>query len=143
MDKFNEIIHRNINKLLVQSGVSENDVINSLAEHLTRQEVIDFFKCKTGCNDCMLIALSKYFKKNINYFVEEHPEHIPTDDSKLESIMKLQNILKLKSFEPSSNEDEILLFLTKKALKKDLITISYASYILDKPLSEVMELESE
>lgn len=143
MDKCNELIHRNINKLLNSSSVSENDLINSLSNHLPRQEVIDFFKCKTGCNDRLLIAFSKYFKKNVNYFVEEHTDLAPAGNWKLENIIKLKNILKLDSVNMSENMYATLLALTKQALKKELISISYASYILDKPVAEIMEMDIE
>lgn len=143
MDKCNEIIHQNINKLLSKSSVPENDIINSLSKHLPRQDVIDFFNCKSNCNDRMLIAISKYFKKNINYFIEEHTDLGSAGNSKLENIVKLQNILQLNTVEMSENIDNTLLTLTKQALKKELISISYASYILNKPVAEIMELDIE
>ena len=91
----------------------------------------------------MLIAISKYFKKNINYFVEEHSDLETVSNSKLENIIKMQNILQLNSVEMAENIYETLLSLTKQALKKDLISISYASYILNKPISKIMELDIE
>ncbi len=91
----------------------------------------------------MLIAISKYFKKNINYFVEEHSDLETVSNSKLENIIKMQNILLLNSVEMAENIYETLLSLTKQALKKDLISISYASYILNKPVSKIMELDIE
>lgn len=91
----------------------------------------------------MLIAISKYFKKNINYFVEEHSDLETVSNSKLENIIKMQNILQLNSVEMAENIYETLLSLTKQALKKDLISISYASYILNKPVSKIMELDIE
>lgn len=91
----------------------------------------------------MLIAISKYFKKNINYFVEEHSDLETVSNSKLENIIKKQNILLLNSVEMAENIYETLLSLTKQALKKDLISISYASYILNKPVSKIMELDIE
>lgn len=143
MDRCNEIIHQNINKLLSNSSIPENDIINSLSKYLPRQDVIDFFNCKSDCNDRLLIAISKYFKKNINYFIEEHSDLELAGNSKLESIIKLQNILQLNTIEMSENIDAILLKLTKQALKKELISISYASYILNKPVAEIMELDIE
>lgn len=143
MDKCNEIIHQNINKLLNNSSFTENDIINSLSKHLPRQTVIDFFNCKSDCNDRLLIAISKYFKKNINYFIEEHTDFGIAGNSKLENIIKLQNILQLNTVEMSENLDTTLLTLTKQALKKELISISYASYILNKPVAEIMELDIE
>ena len=91
----------------------------------------------------MLIAISKYFKKNINYFVEEHSDLETVSNSKLENIIKMQNILQLNSVEMAENIYETLLSLTKQALKKDLISISYASNILNKPVSKIMELDIE
>ncbi len=55
----------------------------------------------------------------------------------------MQNILLLNSVEMAENIYETLLSLTKQALKKDLISISYASYILNKPVSKIMELDIE
>ena len=143
MDKYNEIIHRNINRLLSKASVSENDIINSLSIRIPRQDVIDFFNCKIGCSDRLLIAISKYFKKNVNYFVEEHSDLETVSNSKLENIIKMQNILQLNSVEMAENIDKTLLSLTKQALKKDRISISYASYILNKSVKEIMELNFE
>lgn len=143
MDKCNEIIHQNINNLLSNSSVSENDIINSLSKHLPRQDVINFFNCKSNCNDRLLIAISKYFKKNINYFIEEHTDLDVAGNSKLENLIKLQNILQLNNVKMSENIDDTLLTLTKQALKKELISISYASYILNKSVAEIMELDIE
>ena len=39
--------------------------------------------------------------------------------------------------------DNKLLKLTKEALQKELITMSYASYLLNKNISEIMELDNE
>lgn len=141
MDRCNEIIHQNINKLLNKASASENDIILTLSKHLPKQEVIDFFNCKSGCNDRLLVALSKYFKKNINYFIEEHSDSL--GNSKLENTIKLQNILQFNTVEMTENIDDILLSLTKQALKKELISISYASYILNKPVAEIMEMNIE
>ena len=138
MDRCNEIIHQNINKLLCKSSISEYAIISELSKYIPKQEVSDFFNCKAGCNDRMLIAISKYFKKNVNYFIEEHSELDSIGNSKFENCIKLQNILHLNSIEMSENIDETLLTLTKQALKKDLISISYASYILNKPVAEII-----
>ena len=143
MDKCNELIHQNINRLISNSPFSENDIIDALSKHLPKNEVYDFFNCKTGCNDRLLIAISKYFKKNINYFVEEHSDIDIAGNTKLEIVLKLKNILNINTIEMSENIDDILLDLTKQALKKELISISYASYILSKPVSEIMELDIE
>lgn len=143
MDKYNEIIHRNINRLLSKASVSENDIINSLSIRIPKQDILDFFNCKRGCNDRLLIAISKYFNKNVNYFIEEHSDLDSVSNSKLENIIKIQNILQLDSAEMSENMDDTLLSLTKQALKKDLISISYAAYILDKSVKEIMELDIE
>ncbi len=138
MDNYNKIIHKNINKLLNKSSISENNLINLLSKHINRQDVLDFFNCKTGCSDRLLIALSKYFKMK-----EEHSDLDSIDNSKQENIVKLQKLLQLEEVEISDNPDRMLLDFTKQALKKDLISISYAAYILNIPVSEIMELNIE
>ena len=90
----------------------------------------------------MIIALSKELNENINYFVTEHNPDLSLN-IKEEKLLELLEITG-KNFDLSNIDfDNKLLKLTKEALQKELITMSYASYLLNKNISEIMELDNE
>lgn len=137
-----QIIINNVFNLLLKKHISFEKLKENLYKHLSKNKVDNFFEEKEECDDRMIIALSKELNENINYFVTEHNPDLSLN-IKEEKLLELLEITG-KNFDLSNIDvDNKLLKLTKEALQKELITMSYASYLLNKNISEIMELDNE
>lgn len=137
-----QIVINNVFNLLLKKHISFEKLKENLYKHLSKNKVDNFFEEKEECDDRMIIALSKELNENINYFVTEHNPDLSLN-IKEEKLLELLEITG-KNFDLSNIDfDNKLLKLTKEALQKELITMSYASYLLNKNISEIMELDNE
>ena len=137
-----QIVINNVFNLLLEKHISFEKLKENLYKHLSKNKVDNFFEEKEECDDRMIIALSKELNENINYFVTEHNPDLSLS-IKEEKLLELMEITG-KNFDLSNIDvDNKLLKLTKEALQKELITMSYASYLLNKNISEIMELDNE
>ena len=137
-----QIVINNVFNLLLKKHISFEKLKENLYKHLSKNKVDNFFEEKEECDDRMIIALSKELNENINYFVTEHNPDLSLN-IKEEKLLELMEITG-KNFDLSNIDvDNKLLKLTKEALQKELITMSYASYLLNKNISEIMELDNE
>ena len=137
-----QIVINNVFNLLLKKHISFEKLKENLYKHLSKNKVDNFFEGKEECDDRMIIALSKELNENINYFVTEHNPDLSLN-IKEEKLLELLEITG-KNFDLSNIDvDNKLLKLTKEALQKELITMSYASYLLNKNISEIMELDNE
>ena len=137
-----QIVINNVFNLLLKKHISFEKLKENLYKHLSKNKVDNFFEEKEECDDRMIIALSKELNENINYFVNEHNPDLSLN-IKEEKLLELLEITG-KNFDLSNIDvDNKLLKLTKEALQKELITMSYASYLLNKNISEIMELDNE
>jgi hypothetical protein len=137
-----QIVINNDFNLLLKKHISFEKLKENLYKHLSKNKVDNFFEEKEECDDRMIIALSKELNENINYFVTEHNPDLSLN-IKEEKLLELLEITG-KNFDLSNIDfDNKLLKLTKEALQKELITMSYASYLLNKNISEIMELDNE
>lgn len=137
-----QIVINNVFNLLLKKQISFEKLKENLYKHLSKNKVDNFFEEKEECDDRMIIALSKELNENINYFVTEHNPDLSLN-IKEEKLLELLEITG-KNFDLSNIDvDNKLLKLTKEALQKELITMSYASYLLNKNISEIMELDNE
>ena len=137
-----QIVINNVFNLLLKKHISFEKLKENLYKHLSKNKVDNFFEEKEECDDRMIIALSKELNENINYFVTEHNPDLSLN-IKEEKLLELLDITG-KNFDLSNIDvDNKLLKLTKEALQKELITMSYASYLLNKNISEIMELDNE
>lgn len=137
-----QIVINNVFNLLLKKHISFEKLKENLYKHLSKNKVDNFFEEKEECDDRMIIALSKELNENINYFVTEHNPDLSLN-RKEEKLLELLEITG-KNFDLSNIDvDNKLLKLTKEALQKELITMSYASYLLNKNISEIMELDNE
>ena len=137
-----QIVINNVFNLLLKKQISFEKLKENLYKHLSKNKVDNFFEEKEECDDRMIIALSKELNENINYFVTEHNPDLSLN-IKEEKLLELLEITG-KNFDLSNIDvDNKLLKLTKEALQKELITMSYASYLLNKSISEIMELDNE
>lgn len=71
-------------------------------------------------------------------------KHISFEKLK-ENLYKHLSKNKVDNFfeEKEECDDRMIIALSKEALQKELITMSYASYLLNKNISEIMELDNE
>ena len=137
-----QIVINNVFNLLLKKHIPFEKLKENLYKHLPQNKVDNFFEEKEECDDRMIIALSKELNENINYFVTEHNPDLSLS-IKEEKLLELMEITG-KNFDLSNIDvDNKLLKLTKDALQKELITMSYASYLLNKNISEIMELDNE
>ena len=137
-----QIVINNVFNLLLKKHILFEKLKENLYKHLSKNKVDNFFEEKEECDDRMIIALSKELNENINYFVTEHNPDLSLN-IKEEKLLELLEITG-KNFDLSNIYfDNKLLKLTKEALQKELITMSYASYLLNKNISEIMELDNE
>jgi hypothetical protein len=137
-----QIVINNVFNLLLKKHISFEKLKENLYKHLSKNKVDNFFEEKEECDDRMIIDLSKELNENINYFVTEHNPDLSLN-IKEEKLLELLEITG-KNFDLSNIDfDNKLLKLTKEALQKELITMSYASYLLNKNISEIMELDNE
>ena len=137
-----QIVINNVFNLLLKKHISFEKLKENLYKHLSKNKVDNFFEEKEECDDRMIIALSKELNENINYFVTEHNPDLSLN-IKEEKLLELLEITG-KNFDLSNIDfDNKLLKLTKEVLQKELITMSYASYLLNKNISEIMELDNE
>ena len=137
-----QIVINNVFNLLLKKHISFEKLKENLYKHLSKNKVDNFFEEKEECDDRMIIALSKELNENINYFVTEHNPDLSLN-IKEEKLLELMEITG-KNFDLSNIDvDNKLLKLTKEALQKEWITMSYASYLLNKNISEIMELDNE
>ena len=137
-----QIVINNVFNLLLKKHISFEKLKENLYKHLSKNKVDNFFEEKEECDDRMIIALSKELNENINYFVTEHnpDSSLSIKEEKLLELMEITG----KKFDLSNIDvDNKLLKLIKEALQKELITMSYASYLLNKNISEIMELDNE
>lgn len=137
-----QIVINNVFNLLLKKHISFEKLKENIYKHLSKNKVDNFFEEKEECDDRMIIALSKELNENINYFVTEHNPDLSLN-IKEEKLLELLEITG-KNFDLSNIDfDNKLLKLTKEVLQKELITMSYASYLLNKNISEIMELDNE
>ena len=140
MNDCEKLVMKNINLLLRR----KNDTFSSLREHLSAhispKKVDVFLQGGEGLDDRILIGLSKYFNTNINFFFENHNELVSDKEEKLQ---ELRNILGIEANDKKKDYDSLLADYTKLALKKELITMSYASYLLGEPIEKIMEIDNE
>lgn len=144
LDECNKMIHGNIDLLLKQREISYDNLLKDLSQILGKELAENFLKIEIGCDDKIIIALSKYFNVNVNFFFEHHNIDIPVE-SKQDKQMKLMELMNILDLE-SPFEEDINLQLKKytlKALEKECISISYAAYILNCSIQEVTKLKIE
>ena len=137
-----QIVINNVFNLLLKKHISFEKLKENLYKHLSKNKVDNFFEEKEECDDRMIIALSKELNENINYFVTEHNPDLSLN-IKEEKLLELMEITGKNIDLSNIDIDNKLLKLTKEALQKELITMSYASYLLNKNISEIMELDNE
>lgn len=137
-----QIVINNVFNLLLKKHISFEKLKENLYKHLSKNKVDNFFEEKEECDDRMIIALSKELNENINYFVTEHNPDLSLS-IKEEKLLELMEFTGKKFDLSNIDVDNKLLKLTKEALQKELITMSYASYLLNKNISEIMELDNE
>ena len=142
MQYFSSLLWENIYKLLSLKNISLADLKKQLTTYADKKKVDEFFEEKTGCDSSMLISLSKVFDVNINYFVEKHDRnYILNDVLKEDRLLILFEILGLNEKYTEDNIDELLLVKTKYALKNEIISFSYAAYLLNTSVQKVLELK--
>lgn len=144
MTKTNVIIHQNIERVLLKIGSNVSTLKNSLYAFVEKDKVDSFFSGTAGCDDVLLVALSKVLKVNTNFFFESFERKCKCSDIiKENKLLSLFEILNIEDSYTEDNLDSLILKYTKAALKSDLVSISYAAYLLNADVQTVMELDYE
>lgn len=138
-----KIFSDRISEICFEKNIEISYLIEKFSKNLDKKWLSNCFDGKELPNDILLIGLAKYLQKNINDFFEPGEKvlskELLNERKQKYRIMKLEEILNKKIIFAKDNYEQVLNQNVEEALNKELISGSYAAYLLDKKLEEVIK----
>ena len=135
------IFSNRIYEICLLKNIKLEDLISKYSETFDKTWLTDCFNGTTMPNDTLVVYLSRYFNVDVNTFFEIGDRitdrHIIEAVIKNRKIKHLEKILHKNIVYPENQYVSIIKENVKEALDKELISLSYAAYLLDITVEQV------
>lgn len=122
-------------------NISEEQLISKFSKSFPQSYLEECFSGKTMPSDVLLIGLSKFFNASVDAFFEKGERISDVNILKLKSrhnkIEHLEKLLNKKISYSAENYNQVLKDNVQEALDKELMTNSYAAYILGASIEDI------
>lgn len=122
-------------------NISEEQLISKFSQNFPQNYLEDCFSGKTMPSDVLLVGLSRFFNVSVDAFFEKGERISDVNMLKLKSrhnkIENLEKLLNKKILYSAENYNQVLKENVQEALNKELMTNSYAAYILGTSVEDV------
>lgn len=122
-------------------NISEEQLISKFSKNFSKNYLEDCFSGKTMPTDVLLVGLSRFFNVSVDAFFEKGERVLDVNILKLKlrhnKIENLEKLLNKKISYSAENYNQVLKDNVQEALNKELLTNSYAAYILGTSVEDV------
>lgn len=122
-------------------NISEEQLILKFSKSFPQGYLEECFSGKTMPSDVLLIGLSRFFNVSVDAFFEEGERILDINILKLKlrhnKIEHLEKLLNKKIPYSAENYNQVLKDNVQEALNKELMTNSYAAYILGTSVEDI------
>ena len=131
-------------EICLLKNITEESLESRLAKNFTLEEVNLCFKGEKMPSSLMLVALSRLLNVKVDAFFESgeriEDKTVLESKNKESKIKHLEELLKKQISFTDENYKEVLKQNVLEALYKELITQSYAAYLLDVDVDDIRRM---
>ena len=131
-------------EICLLKNITEESLESRLAKNFTPEEVNLCFKGEKMPSSLMLVALSRLLNVKVDAFFESgeriEDKTVLESKNKESKIKHLEELLKKQISFTDENYKEVLKQNVLEALDKELITQSYAAYLLDVDVDDIRRM---
>lgn len=122
-------------------NISKEQLISKFSKSFPQDYLEECFSGKTMPSDVLLVGLSRFFNTSVDAFFEKGERISDVNILKLKlrhnKIAELEKLLNKKISYSAENYKQVLKDNVQEALDKELMTNSYAAYILGTSVEDV------
>lgn len=131
-------------EICLLKNIAEESLVPRLAKDFSPEEVELCFSGKKMPSSLMLVALSRLLNVKVDAFLESgeriEDRTVLEKKNKEAKIKHLEKLLKKQISFTDKNYEEVLKGNVLEALNKELITQSYAAYLLDVDVDDIRRM---